>query len=124
MSASDEQIRAVAERYVELIGNGTADEITALYADGATVEDPVGSDPYVGKEAIHGFYSAMDGMTRSTKMLAVRIAGGRAAFNFEVRTPAGDATVVICPIDVMTFDDDAKVTSMQAYWGPADIVME
>jgi hypothetical protein len=25
-------------------------------------------------------------------------------------------------IDVMTFDEDAKITSMRAYWGPSNIV--
>ena len=29
--------------------------------------------------------------------------------------PSGQATIVE-PIDVMTFDDDAKITSMKAYW--------
>ena len=30
-------------RYVELLANGSADELAALYTPDATVEDPVGS---------------------------------------------------------------------------------
>ena len=35
MAASTERIRAVVEEYVRLVGSGTADEVLALYADGA-----------------------------------------------------------------------------------------
>ena len=34
---------ATVNRYLELLGTGSADEITALYTDDATIEDPVGS---------------------------------------------------------------------------------
>ena len=40
-----ETITATVHRYLELIGTGTADDIVALFADDATVEDPVGSEP-------------------------------------------------------------------------------
>jgi steroid delta-isomerase len=33
----------------------------------------------------------------------------------------GDAGMRIDIISVMTFDDDAKITSMKAYWGPDNI---
>ena len=40
--ASVEVITNAVNRYLELVANGTADEIAGLYADDATVEDPVG----------------------------------------------------------------------------------
>ncbi|WP_435832013.1 hypothetical protein [Nocardia rhamnosiphila] len=33
-----------------------------------------------------------------------------------------DQVVTIEPMDVMTFDDDGLITSMRAYWGPADAI--
>ena len=50
-----------------------------------------------------------------------RIAGGQAAFCFEVATVTPDATFVLAPIDVMTFDDEGRITSMRAFWGPGDM---
>ena len=121
MAASDERIREVIERYVALVATGTADEITELYADGATVEDPVGSTVLTTREQIHGFYATLEVLKQETRLVEARIAGGRAAFLFEVRTVTEDATYTLAPIDVMTFDDDGLVTSMQAFWGPGDM---
>jgi steroid delta-isomerase len=54
-------------------------------------------------------------------VLSVRVAGGEAAFLFELRTRVGEQTYTLAPIDVMTFDDNGKITSMQAYWSDADM---
>lgn len=121
MTATDDQIRHVIERYVALVATGTAAEITALYAEGATVEDPVGSDVLTTREQIHAFYATLEGLEQRTRLIEARIAGGQAAFHFEVATVTPDATFVLAPIDVMTFDDAGLITSMRAFWGPADM---
>jgi steroid delta-isomerase len=121
MAATEERIREVVERYVALVATGTADEITALYADGATVEDPVGSTVLTTREQIHGFYATLEVLDQETRLIETRICGGQAAFLFEVRTVSDGVTYTLAPIDVMTFDDDGLVTSMRAFWGPADM---
>lgn len=123
MAASREQIRQVVDRYVELVGSGTADEIVALYAEGAVVEDPVGSEPRVGHAAIRELYTTLEGLDQRTRLLAVRIAGGEAAFHFEVATLADGVTYTLAPVDVMVFDDDGRITSMRAYWGEEDMTI-
>ena len=121
MPASPEKIREVIEQYVARVATGTADEIMALFADGATVEDPVGSEVRSTPEAIREFYATLEGLEQAGDVLSVRIAGGQAAFLFELRTKAGEQTFTLAPIDVMTFDDDGKITSMKAYWSDADM---
>lgn len=123
MAASKERIREVVNRYVALVATGTAAEIADLYADGATVEDPVGSDVLSGREAITAFYSGLEGLEQKTRLIALRVAGGAAAFHFEVRTLAEGVTYTLAPVDVMTFDDDGRITSMRAYWGDDDMVI-
>ena len=123
MAASRERVREVVERYVELVASGSADNIVALYAEDAVVEDPVGSEPRVGHAAIREFYSTLDGLDRRTRLLAVRIAGVEAAFHFEVATLADGATYTLAPVDVMAFDDDGRITSMRAYWADEDLVV-
>jgi steroid delta-isomerase len=123
MAASTERIREVVDRYVELVGSGTSDQIVALYAEAATVEDPVGSDVRTGHAAIKEFYASLDGLEKETRLLAARIGTGAAAFHFEIATRAGEQTYTVTPIDVMTFDDDGLVTSMRAFWGEADMVI-
>jgi steroid delta-isomerase len=123
MAASREQIRQVVDRYIALVGSGTADEIVALYAEDAVVEDPVGSEPRVGRAAIRELYATLEGLDQRTRLLAVRIAGGEVAFHFEVATLADGVTYTLAPVDVMVFDDDGLITSMRAYWGDEDMTI-
>lgn len=123
MTVSTERIREVVERYVALVGSGTADEIVELYAPDATVEDPVGSDVLAGAEAIRGFYATLEGLEQETRLLTLRAAGGEAAFHFEVTTVADGVTYTLSPVDVMTFDDAGLVTSMRAFWGADDMTI-
>ena len=123
MAASRERVREVVERYVELVATGPSEDIVALYAEDAVVEDPVGSEPRVGHAAIREFYSTLDGLDRRTRLLAVRIAGVEAAFHFEVATMADGVTYTLAPVDVMAFDDDGRITGMRAYWGEEDMAI-
>jgi steroid delta-isomerase len=121
MAASNERIREVIEAYVDRVANGTTDEVLALYADDATVEDPVGTDVRSTRDAIRQFYSGLEGLEQEGRLLSARIAGGQAAFQFELATKAGERTYTLSPIDVMTFDDDGLITSMRAFWGSEDM---
>lgn len=123
MPASNDAVRAVVERYVALVATGTAQEITDLYADGATVEDPVGSDVLTTREQIEAFYATLEPLEQETRLVEARVVNGEAVFHFEIRTRAGDQTFVLGPFDVMTFDDDARITSMRAYWSDQDMTV-
>ena len=121
MAASNERIREVIDAYVDRVAHGSADEVLALYAEGATVEDPVGTDVREGLEAIREFYAPLEGLEQEGRVVAARIAGGQAAFQFELATKAGEQTYTLSPIDVMTFDDDGRITSMRAFWSNDDV---
>jgi len=123
MAASKERILDVINSYVDLVANGTADEIVALYADGATVEDPVGSEVRTTRESIREFYATLEGLEQQGMVLIARVAGGEAAFQFELATKSGDQTFTLAPIDVMTFDDEGRITSMKAYWSDDDLTV-
>lgn len=123
MAASNERIREVIEAYVDRVAHGTTDEVLALYAGEATVEDPVGTEVRSTRESIREFYSGLEGLEQEGRLLTARIAGGQAAFQFELATKAGDQTYTLSPIDVMTFDDDGLITSMRAFWGNDDMVV-
>jgi steroid delta-isomerase len=118
---SAEQITAVVNRYISLVSNGTADDLVELYADDATVEDPVGGEVHIGRQAIRGFYSAMEGVARQCELVTLRVAGHEAAFHFKLTVTAGDTKMLIEPIDVMVFDTEGKISSMKAYWSPESV---
>ncbi|HVM96325.1 MAG TPA: nuclear transport factor 2 family protein [Candidatus Acidoferrales bacterium] len=118
--ATAEHIRKVLQSYVDLMTAGDHEAIVALYADNATVEDPVGSEPRRGKEQIRELYRNASGRVRLELEGRVRVVSniGAAAM---LAYPAGMENMVVDTIDIMTFDEDGLITSMKAYWSPDTI---
>jgi steroid delta-isomerase len=115
MSITAEHVRHVFQRYCELVTAGDFEAIARLYAEDATVEDPVGSAPHRGRAAIREFYRASAGAVRLELEGRVRSAGNEGAAAMIAR-PAADPSMRVETLDVMTFGDDGLVTSMRAYW--------
>ncbi|MCB1292928.1 MAG: nuclear transport factor 2 family protein [Mycobacterium sp.] len=114
-------MREVVTEHLRLVETGTADQITALYADDATLEDPVGSEVRRGAAAIREFYATVEPLETETRLVELRVVAGTAAFHFVIVTRPEGMTVTVSPIEVMTFDDEGRITSMKAYWGDADM---
>ncbi|MBA0049035.1 nuclear transport factor 2 family protein [Mycobacterium sp. NPDC050853] len=121
MTVTREQVLAVVQSYCDLLTSGTAAEIADLYADDATVEDPLGADVLKGREAIQGFYATIEPLNRRGELKLVRATANEAAFHFELTITHEHGGMVIAPIDVMTFDDNGKISSMRAFWTQDDI---
>jgi steroid Delta-isomerase len=114
---SVEDITTTVHRYLETLSQGRPDDIAALYAEDATVEDPVGGEVHIGRQAIRGFYTTIENVESKTEVVTLRALGNEAAFLW--RLTIGGMTIEI--ISVMTFDEDGKIASMKAYWGPDNI---
>lgn len=113
-------VTQTVHNYLSLVAKGTADEVVELYTDDATVEDPIGTDLKRGRDEIRAFYSEFEKVDKDTELLEIRVGGSEAAFLWHLTLNMGDSRNRISPISVMTFDDDAKITSMKAYWSPSD----
>ena len=79
--------RALAQRlvddYLRLLVLDDVEGIGALYHAEARLEDPVGSTPLVGREAIVGFYSnGLSGIDAAELSGPIRVAGNEVAFAF------------------------------------------
>lgn len=119
---SAELITQNVNRYLELVGEGQPDAIADLYADDATVEDPVGGEVHIGRQAIRGFYAGMRTGKSETNVVTLRALGHEAAYFWGLTVDLGEGgTMRIEIISVMTFDDEGKIASMKAYWGPENI---
>jgi steroid Delta-isomerase len=118
---SHEAIAQTVKRYLELVATGTADEVLTLYAADATLEDPIGSDIRRGHDAIHEFYASVQDIKKETELVELRVVGNEAAFLWHLTLHAGDNRSRLSPISLMTFDEDAKITSMRAFWSPSDV---
>lgn len=118
---SAEQITQAVNSYLELVSKGQADAITDLYADDATIEDPVGGEVHIGRAAVRGFYTAVENVKAQTDVVTLRALGNEAAFHWTLALDFGDNGMRIDIISVMTFTDDGKIASMKAYWGPENV---
>ena len=110
---------AAVHQYVEAFEKADINIIKALYADDATVEDPVGTDVHVGIDAIVAFY---EGALKAGAKLELsgtpRCAGNAVAFPFSVKAPGMGVEV----IDVFEFNQAGKISAMRAYWGAENII--
>ena len=113
-------MKAVLQAYLDNFNAADIDGLVSLFDAGATVEDPVGAPPHIGTAAIRAFYT--DAMKNGAKLsLSAPMRGSHgnaAAMAFEAKI--GALTVRI--IDVMTFNEVGKITSMKAYFGPEDFI--
>jgi steroid delta-isomerase len=95
-----------------------------LFDDDAWIEDPVGTPRHDGPEAIGAFFDMSSSMAESIELRQtgpVRVAAGECAFPMQARPDLGGTTFVVDIIDVLTFDDTGHITTMRAFWDPAEM---
>lgn len=129
-----EQMAAAVQAYIDLFNAQDAAGIAALYADDATVTDPVGTPPKNGMAEISAFYTlAVKNGAKLTLNGPIRVVADHAAFAFtvsvgamtavdsavNVELPSGGMTIDV--IDTFKFNDENKVVEMRAFWGPGNI---
>ncbi len=113
-----EKVKAV-NRYIDGVSRKDMDAIKEIFDEHATVEDPIGTEPHVGMEAVCKFYEgAFSVGVKLEPTGPVRCAGNAAAFPFVARTPNMEIQV----IDIFEFNENGMITSMRAYWGPENCV--
>ncbi len=119
-----DSMKAAMRAYIDRFNAGDLEGVLALYADNASAEDPVGTPLHQGKGALRFFYAeALKTGGRLELVAPMRGSRGNAAamaFDVKLNLPTGPATVRV--IDVMTFDDEGRIASMRAFWGPDDYV--
>ncbi len=124
MTADADAIRATIDRYTSCFSARDKDAFLGCFADGAWIEDPVGTPRREGKDSIGEFWDQTQGMADSVELRRtgpVRVAAGEAAFPMQARPLIGGTTFCIHIVDVMTFDDDARITTMRAFWDPVEM---
>jgi steroid delta-isomerase len=111
-------LQKAVQMYVEAFEKADLNIVRKLYAEDATVEDPVGSPARHGIEEIIEFYKAGFAMGMKLKLTGKpRCSGNSVAFSFD----GVMKKMTISPIDVFDLNADGKVQHMRAYWGPENV---
>lgn len=116
-------MKRTLQEYVNAFNQRDLECLMSLFANDATVEDPVGKPPKKGHQEIERFYrESMSGESKLELLAPPRGSFGNAAsITFAVHTKMEGKSARIDVTDVMTFNDDGKIVTMQAYWGPDDM---
>ena len=124
MAASNDQIRSTIDRYVEVFSAGDREGYLSLFTDDATVEDPVGAEVVSAPDGLAGFWDGVRAMSPVIELQLTglpRLAAGEAAFPMRAITTLGDDKLAVEIIDVMTFADDGRISSLRAFWDFAEM---
>jgi len=111
-------VRETIEQYWKRFSAGDVDGLVALFTDDATVEDPVGTPVHHGTGEIRAFYESAQALADSIELRSAGVTevnGDQAAFAMEIRPVIGGETYLLHAIDVMTFAEDGRITSMRAF---------
>jgi steroid delta-isomerase len=110
-----EHIESAIRQYVDAVGRQDLEGTLALFAEDARQEDPVGSAPNVGREAIRGFFVKAYGAPFSTELTGpLLVTGDHAAVHFTIRVPLGEDTITVQVIDLVRFDDAGLIADLRA----------
>ena len=117
-----DEIRATMQDYIKFMCDSDIESIMGLYADDASVEDPVGAEPKSGREILRAFYAGSAPKLQVELTGPIRVAGLECAVPLLAELSINEDTkFFIDVIDVMKFNDDGKIISMRAFWDPADM---
>ncbi|MFT4054036.1 MAG: nuclear transport factor 2 family protein [Novosphingobium sp.] len=116
-------MKAGLQAYADRINAGDRDGVIALFAPGATIEDPVGTALKSGPQIAEWFAQTVASRTRITPVAPIRGSHGNAAALMLDVTFDGAAgqRMLIRSLDVCTFDAEGLITSLRGYWGPEDV---
>jgi steroid Delta-isomerase len=113
--------REVFERYCSAISAADPEGVADLFTDDAYLEHPIGTERVAGRAAIVERYRNLTADTPPQVSLTGPVrstAAGPAAAPILSRAILDGQPVDIDVIDVATFDDDGKITTLMGYWGP------
>lgn len=120
-TSAAEKTKAV-DTYIASFNKGDLEGIVSIFADNATVEDPVGTPLLHGKKAIRTFMQVGVSMGAQLRLMgAIRCAGDYAAFPFIVELELEGKATGIEVIDIFKFDEHGKVIEMRAFFGPENM---
>ena len=111
------RIRELVARYLATFATGDIEGRVALFAPDASFEDPVGTPPMIGHDALRAFFSQGSAMKMSAELERIAICGNEAAYAFRARLDAGEGgQVTIHPFETLVVGDDGLIVQMRAYF--------
>jgi steroid delta-isomerase len=117
--ADRDQIDKTIDAYLASFTALDRDAWLACFGPDAWIEDPIGSELRRGRDGIAAFWDEIHVIPDSIELWVTGprvIVGHEAVLNLEARPSLGGDTYALDVVDVITFDDDARITSFRAFY--------
>jgi len=122
MTLSADQVRRIIQTYIKNFNARDFDALMSIYAENATVEDPVGTTMVYGKAAIRAFYEQAAAHYSFLQLTGdFRFAADAVSFSFFCYLGSLDDPMIVHITDSFRFDHDGRVIEMRAFWGEANV---
>ena len=120
--ADADTLRTNIEQYTTRFSADDKEGWLDLFDDDAWIEDPVGTPRRNGRKEIAEFWDEVHAVPDSIELRPLGITtviGNEGIFTMQARANLGGAIFGIDIIDLMTFDDAGKITTMRAFFDQA-----
>jgi len=121
-TGTEDATRQAVLAYLASYRTGDIEARLALFAEDATFEDPVGTDPIIGREALKAFWAAGAHFDIAMELQTLAVNGLEAAFLFvaTLRTQQGDA-VTLRVIETLVVNEQGLISRMRAHFDSSSI---
>jgi steroid delta-isomerase len=114
-----DRIEGTIRSYCSAWTSGDRAQWLAAFRDDATQEDPIGGAVRRGHIEIGAFFD--DGLRHWSGGLSItperiHVLGHEAAMVWHIEASRPDERIEFEGVDVFTFDDDAQISTVRAYW--------
>jgi steroid delta-isomerase len=119
--ADQDTINATIDAYMAAFSASDRSGWLGCFAEGAWIEDPVGTPRREGLDEIRAFWDETHGLPDAVELrpLGLRfVIGNEATFTMQARPSMGGTTYELDIIDHMTFDEDGRIATMRAFFDP------
>lgn len=117
--ADADTLRTNVEAYMARFSAEDREGWLDLFADDAWIEDPVGTPQRQGRKEIGDFWDEVHTVPDAIELRPlgiVTVIGDEGIFTMQARATLGDTVFGIDIIDLMTFDEAGKITTMRAFF--------
>jgi len=116
-NADADRVRGVVTAYLGSLASQDIEARAALFAPDAIFEDPVGSKPVVGLEALRSVWTASRGLKVTASLKRLIVCGREACYEFVADLDAGDGDrASINCIETLKLDAKGRIVEMRAYF--------
>jgi steroid delta-isomerase len=119
--ADQDALRQIITTYMDRFTAEDREGWLDLFAADAWIEDPVGTPRRNGREEIGAFWDESHTVPDKVALVPLGITtiiGNEGIFTMQAQATLGDTVYGIDIIDLMTFDDDGRITTMRAFFDP------